>query len=132
MKLYLLICITLFHSCSYKPLDKHLVSSEYVVDSTLERNYKEYEDCYFIPNNHDGKSVETAQKAFEIAKPILYEMNKNNIENLTPIHIRLIEDKIWIIYGFPQTKNNEIIMGGGLYIEMKKSNGAIIKAIIEE
>ena len=53
-------------------------------------------------------------------------------ENLTPIHIRLIEDKIWIIYGFPQTKNNEIIMGGGLYIEMKKSNGAIIKEIIEE
>mgnify|MGYP000553446781 FL=1 len=112
MKLYLLICITLFHSCSYKPQDKPLVSSEYVVDSTLERDYKEYEDCYFIPNNHDGKSVETAQKAFEIAKPILYEMNKNNIENLTPIHIRLIEDKIWIIYGFPQTKNNEIIMGG--------------------
>lgn len=91
MKLYLLICITLFHSCSYKPQDKPLVSSEYVVDSTLECDYKEYEDCYFIPNNHDGKSVETAQKAFEIAKPILYEMNKNNIENLTPIHIRLIE-----------------------------------------
>ena len=64
MKLYLLICITLFHSCSYKPQDKPLVSSEYVVDSTLERDYKEYEDCYFIPNNHDGKSVETAQKNF--------------------------------------------------------------------
>lgn len=44
MKLYLLICLTLLHSCSYKPQDKHQVSSEYVVDSTLERNYKEYED----------------------------------------------------------------------------------------
>ena len=61
-----------------------------------------------------GKALKQRKKTFEIAKPILYEMNKNNIENLTPIHIRLIEDKIWIIYGFPQTKNNEIIMGGGL------------------
>ena len=49
MKLYLLICIILFHSCSYKPQDKHLVSSEYVVDSTLERNYKgKHSDKYIF------------------------------------------------------------------------------------
>ena len=66
MKLYLLICIILFHSCSYKPQDKHLVSSEYVVDSTLERNYKEYEDCYFYLTTMMGKALKQRKKLLKL------------------------------------------------------------------
>ncbi len=132
MKYFFLICIILFCSCGYKEQKNNQEISEFIVDSTLKRNYQECKGCYFMPNNHNGKDVQTAKKAFELALPILSDMNKGNIENLIPIHITLVEDTIWILYGYPHPKDNEIIMGGGLYIEMSKNNGAILKAIIEE
>ena len=96
MKLYLLICIILFHSCSYKPQDKHLVSSEYVVDSIKEHvSYEQYEnvisntcinDCNEYKQNLLHEAIACCRN--DIATNLI---NRNNINQQdykgeTPLH----------------------------------------------
>jgi hypothetical protein len=70
----------------------------------------------FVPN---------PKVAVEIATAVLNEIyGKNNIDKETPFFVNL-ENGIWIIEGQMETDPN--IKGGVAYIEIRKSNGEILK-----
>lgn len=106
--------------------------SDFVVDSTLQRQYLNDSALYVMPDNWTGE-VKTAEEAFCIAMPVLEEgFGKEDVNNQKPFVINLINDDIWIIEGTLHQSDAEIIYGGTAYIEIKKSNGAILKIIHSE
>ena len=105
---------------------------DFIVDSTLERIYLNENQHLSIPQKWRGGEVKTAADAYKIAEPEFLFINNCNIELEKPFHINLVNDSIWIVYAYPQPVNNDIYMGGGMYMEILKSNGGILKMIIEE
>ncbi len=108
---------------------------DFVIDSTLERYYLEDSTLNFMPNNWEGE-VTTAEMAFKIAEPILIEAwGEKDIMRQKPFTINLIDNEIWIIEGNLQqsgTKIEDIVFGGSAYMEIRKSNGEILKSVYGE
>lgn len=101
---------------------------DFVMDPTLQRQYLNDSTFYVIPDNWTGE-VKTAEEAFCIAIPVLEEgFGKEDVNHQKPFIINLIDD-IWVIEGTLHQSNAEIIYGGTAYIEIKKSNGAILKIV---
>jgi len=73
----------------------------------------------YIPRNGFVPDEETAVK---IAEAVLYAIYGETIETQKPFKIALKENKVWIIEGTLP----EDTLGGTVYIEIQKKNGAII------
>jgi NADH dehydrogenase FAD-containing subunit len=69
--------------------------------------------------------VPSAKIAFQIAEPVLKNIyGDSNIENEKPFSVNL-QNGVWIIEGYL----DEGWMGGVAYMEIRKSNGEILKVI---
>lgn len=130
MKYILYILVVLISSCTYNSNKK---TKDFVIDTTLERDY--FDDVIrrrYVPDHWKGGTVNTADEAFQIAKPKLLFITDGDIELQKPFHINLVNDSIWIVHGYPQPTDGSIYMGGGIYMEILKEDGSISKIIIEE
>ena len=67
-----------------------------------------------------------------LAEPYFLAINHGDIELEKPIHINLINDTLWVIYGYPQAVDGTVYFGGEMYMEIQKSNGIILKVILGE
>lgn len=154
MKNYVLFGIMLlFCSCTYKShndksereflvyidsaLIQHLlenngVKADFIIDTSLTRLYLEDKGNMYVSNHWEGGEVKTAAEAYRIAEPYLLDMNHGDIELEKPIHINLINDTLWVIYGYPQAIDGTVYFGGEIYMEIQKSNGIISKVILGE
>ncbi|MDR3061871.1 MAG: YbbC/YhhH family protein [Dysgonamonadaceae bacterium] len=126
------LIMTLFMSCS-KKVDMvntnksindtiNIVKTiNYVINSDLSLiNYSEYKGI----SPKDG-FVPTADIAFKIAELILNRIyGEEKIELEKPFSINL-ENGIWVIEGHLDEK----FLGGVAYIEIRKSNGEVLKVI---
>ena len=74
--------------------------------------------------------VPTADVAVKIAECVLFEIyGKEKIEKEKPFSVNL-RDGVWIIEGnIPDIKNGDITFCGQVYMEIKKSNGEILKLL---
>lgn len=105
---------------------------DFVVDTTLQRQYLEDSTTSSMPNDWSGE-VSSPEIAFKIAEPILNScFGKEAIASQKPFSINLIDNKIWVLEGTLHQPQNGIIMGGTAYIEIRKSNGEILKIIHSE
>ena len=99
---------------------------EYVMNDSLSTDY--YIDMKgYIPV--EGL-VPTADVAVKIAECVLFEIyGKEKIEKEKPFSVNL-RDGVWIIEGnIPDIKNGDITFCGQVYMEIKKSNGEILKLL---
>lgn len=99
---------------------------EYVMNDSLSTDY--YIDMKgYIPV--EGL-VPTADIAVKIAECVLFEIyGKEKIEKEKPFSVNL-RDGVWIIEGnIPDIKNGDITFCGQVYMEIKKSNGEILKLL---
>lgn len=99
---------------------------EYVMNNSLSTDY--YIDMKgYIPV--EGL-VPTADVAVKIAECVLFEIyGKEKIEKEKPFSVNL-RDGVWIIEGnIPDIKNGDITFCGQVYMEIKKSNGEILKLL---
>lgn len=99
---------------------------EYVMNDSLSTDY--YIDMKgYIPV--EGL-VPTADVAVKIAECVLFEIyGKEKIEKEKPFSVNL-RDRVWIIEGnIPDIKNGDITFCGQVYMEIKKSNGEILKLL---
>lgn len=107
--------------------EKHLSQQPgYVMDDSLSIDY--YIDMKgYIPV--EG-FVPTADVAVKIAECVLFEIyGKDNIEKEKPFSVNL-RDGIWIIEGnIPNMKDSVVTFCGQAYMEIKKSNGEILKLL---
>lgn len=102
---------------------------DFVIDPILQRQYLNDSTFYVMPDNWIGE-VKTAEEAFSIAIPVLEEgFGKENVNCQKPFVINLIDNDIWVIEGTLHQSGSEIIYGGTAYMEIKRSNGAILKII---
>lgn len=86
------------------------------------------EDCFTKPHNNLGfvPDKETAAKiAVAVWTPIYGE---KEIKSEKPYNIWLMDDSIWVVYGSLQ-KN---ALGGTAYVEIRKSDGAILRMTHEQ
>lgn len=98
----------------------------YVMDDSLSIDY--YIDMKgYIPV--EG-FVPTADVAVKIAECVLFEIyGKDIIEKEKPFSVNL-RDGIWIIEGnIPNMKDSVVTFCGQAYMEIKKSNGEILKLL---
>jgi len=96
-------------------------TSDYIINEGL--SLKSYSDIsgYFPKEG----LVPTAEIAFQIAEPVLSQIyGKEKIESEKPFSVN-IENDIWIIEGHLDMG----ILGGVAYMEIRKSNGEILKVI---
>lgn len=99
---------------------------EYVIDDSLSGDF--YVDMKsYVPS--EGY-VPTADVAIRIAECILCEIyGKENIEKEKPFSVNL-ENGVWIIEGnIPEINDSIMTFRGQSYIEIKKSNGEILKLL---
>lgn len=129
MKYILYIIVVLISSCTCKSNKK---TKDFVIDTTLERDYFDDVIRRYVPDHWKGGTVNTADEAFQIAKPNLLFITDGDIKLQKPFHINLVNDSIWIVYGYPQPTDGSIYMGGGIYMEILKEDGSISKIIIEK
>jgi hypothetical protein len=97
---------------------------DYIINTSL--SLEDYSDVkgYFPKEGF----VPTAEIAFQIAEPLLNQIyGKETIEEEKPFSINL-ENDIWIIVGHIE----EGLKGGVAYMEIRKSNGEILKVIHTE
>ncbi len=96
-------------------------TQDYIINENLSLN--DYSDVKgYFPE--DG-FVPTAEIAFQIAEPILCQIyGKEKIEREKPFSINL-ENDIWMVEGSIEKGFD----GGVAYIELRKSNGEILKVI---
>ena len=125
-KFIIISIIIMFASCSAKTKDNHVQEkteqqANYIIDENLtSNNYSDFEG-YFPKTG----LVPTADIAFQIAETILKNIyGEETIEREKPFYINLKND-IWIIEGHLE----EDFLGGVAYIEIRKSNGEILKVI---
>ena len=99
--------------------------SEYVIDDSLSANF--YVDLKgYVPT--EG-FVPTADVAVKIAQCVLFEIyGKESIEKEMPFSVNL-ENGVWIIEGNLKTNDTIVTFGGESYMEIKKSNGEILKLL---
>lgn len=110
---------------------KDTTGLDYILDTTLKREYlDELKDSF--PLSLNCKSVPSAEAAFKIAEPLLNDaFGKDNIAFQKPFRIKLIND-IWVIYGtLPKAKGGRVL-GGTAYIEIRRSDGQVLKVIHSE
>ena len=101
----------------------------FIIDTALKRNYLDVKDNFMqIPKGWKGGEVKTAAEAFEIAQTLRFY---DDMEFVNPFHINLVNDERWILYYSPE-KEGVIIFGGDAYIEIRKSDGTILKYILGE
>ena len=128
MNRYVVLCLMLFLiSCrtnKKKIVDANNVEIEYVIDSSLTTNLYEDDFGYFPKEG----MVPTPEVAIGIAKSVWTGIYGNKlVEKEKPYSINL-EDNIWIVEGTLVSNNqDQIILGGTLYIEIDKRTGNIIK-----
>ncbi|WP_321333082.1 NTF2 fold immunity protein [uncultured Bacteroides sp.] len=121
--LVIVLCIALFVGCNANvSQEKNMQEqSDFVIDDSLSL-------CYYL--NVEGYLpkegfVPTADIAFQIAKSVLIRIyGKEQIESEKPFSVNL-ENGIWIIEGHLEAGS----FGGVAYLELKKSNGEILKVI---
>lgn len=113
-------------------LENNGVKADFIVDTSLTRLYLEDKENMHISNLWKGGEVKTAAEAYRIAEPYFLAINHGDIELEKPIHINLINDTLWVIYGYPQAVDGTVYFGGEMYMEIQKSNGIILKVILGE
>jgi hypothetical protein len=122
-----LLLIFLIQSCideKNKQVESlHKEKEEYVMDKTLTTDfYKEY--AGYIPV--EG-IVPNAKVAVGIAQSVCTEIyGKDLVEKEKPFRVNLNDD-IWIVEGTLHSNGNWIMFGGTIHVEIRKSNGEIIK-----
>ena len=96
---------------------------DFILDSNLSQtDYSDYEG-YFPEKG----LVPTAEIAVKIAEPVLkYIYGSEKIEKQKPFSVNL-DNNIWIIEGFWDKEKD--MFGGVAYMEIRKSNGEILKVI---
>jgi hypothetical protein len=115
--------ITLFMSCNKKTNtdmidNENIQRADYIMNTELSSSDYSSIEGYFPKEGF----VSTAEIAFQIAEPILNSIfGKEHIENEKPFSVNL-ENNVWIIEGTSYSRK-----GGVAYIEIKKSNGEILK-----
>lgn len=99
------------------------IKEDYILDSCLTREfYKEYS----MDISKEG-IVLTPEIAVGIAQSIWIGIyGEEVVEKEKPFSVNL-DDDIWIVEGTLPSSNNQVMFGGTLYIEIRKSNGEIIK-----
>ena len=101
----------------------HKAKEEYVLDETLTTDFYEGYAGY-IPA--EG-IVPNPKIAVGIAQSVWTGIyGKNLVEKEKPFLVNL-DDDIWIVEGTLSSNGNWITLGGTLYIEIRKSNGEIVK-----
>lgn len=117
-------------------IERHIDSEEwvrdsinYIVDSTLQRQYIDEENLLKRITNHEIINIE---QLYHIIEPILCKTwGDEEITIQKPFRINQI-DTIWIITGtLPQLKNGEDVLGGVFYMEVRK-DGVLQKSIHSE
>jgi hypothetical protein len=119
--------ITFLMSCNIKTKRNACIEGNwqqtpnYIIKEDLSsKDYSEVEG-YFPKEG----LVPTAEIAFQIAEPILKQIyGSKKIENEKPFSIN-IEDDVWVIEGHLDKE----LLGGVAYMEIRKSNGEILKVI---
>ena len=117
-------------------IERHIDSEEwvrdsinYIVDSTLQRQYTDEENLIKRIANHEIINIE---QLYHIIEPILCKTwGDEEITIQKPFRINQI-DTIWIITGtLPRLKNGEDVLGGVFYMEVRK-DGVLQKSIHSE
>ena len=117
-------------------IERHIDSEEwvrdsinYIVDSTLQRQYIDEENLLKRITNHEIINIE---QLYHIIEPILCKTwGDEEITIQKPFRINQI-DTIWIITGtLPRLKNGEDVLGGVFYMEVRK-DGVLQKSIHSE
>ncbi|MBQ8602641.1 MAG: hypothetical protein IJ413_08900 [Bacteroides sp.] len=117
-------------------IERHIDSEEwvrdsinYIVDSTLQRQYIDEENLLKRITNHEIINIE---QLYHIIEPILCKTwGDEEIIIQKPFRINQI-DTIWIITGtLPRLKNGEDVLGGVFYMEVRK-DGVLQKSIHSE
>lgn len=129
---YLFILITTFciYSCRSKKMEQIKEGIDYVLDSTLQPSYVNIAPFSEtkIKKKQEGKV--DLKDAFNIAKKNIQILN---LELHLPLQMYLFNDSIWIIQnGTATPKSNEVYFGGDVYLEIRESDGFILKRIIGE
>jgi len=97
------------------------IQKEYILKGSLSLNDYSSTNGYFPKDGF----VSTPEIAIQIAETILNGIyGKKNIEKQKPFFINL-ENDVWIIEG----KIENDVKGGVAYMEIRKSNGEILKVI---
>lgn len=104
-------------------------STNYIIDSTLQRHY--VDDTPFIRRIVNYEIV-NAEQLYHIVKPILNKTWGEDIISIQkPFRINQI-DKVWIITGsLPRLKSGKDVVGGVFYMEIK-NDGTLLKSIHSE
>ena len=105
------------------------VKANFIVDTTLTRLYLEDEECTY---NAPNVEVKTATDAYLIAEPYFLSTYHGDFELQKPLHINLINDAVWVVYGYPQPIDGTVYFGGDMYMEIQKKNGVVSKIILGE
>ena len=117
-------------------IERHIDSEEwvrdsinYIVDSTLQRQYIDEENLLKRITNHEIINIE---QLYHIIEPIQCKTwGDEEITIQKPFRINQI-DTIWIITGtLPRLKNGEDVLGGVFYMEVRK-DGVLQKSIHSE
>ena len=129
---YLFILITIFciYGCRSKETEQIKEGIDYVLDSTLQPSYVDVTPFSEtkIKKKREGKV--DLKSAFNIAKKNIQILN---LELHLPLQMCLFNDSIWIIQnGTATPKSNEVYFGGDVYLEIRESDGFILKRIIGE
>lgn len=127
----LLLFILCAYGCSNKN-NNQIQKSDYIIDTTLQFEYIDIPFNEYQPKCKSKVNIEE-KDAFNIACEIINKMHNHEIILHLPLRMRLINDSVWIIRNMNVSKNpNEILFGGAIYLEIRKSDGCILKSIIEE
>lgn len=129
---YLFIFITIFctHSCKNKDTEQIKEGIDYVLDSKLQPSYVDIAPFSDKKIKKKQEYKADLKSAFNIAKKNIQLLN---LELRLPLRMYLFNDSIWIIQnGIATPKNNEVYFGGDVYLEIRESDGFILKSIIGE
>ena len=132
--LFITLLLLLTTSCSKKG---NSVPSDYVVDTTLTIDYPDaIGEISYIPKHWSGGEVPTAEIAYKVVEPSLIRaLGRELMNSEKPFRINLV-DSIWIIRStFPEPIITKDYMDWGgmcIYMEIRKSNGEIVKSILEK
>ena len=127
MKYVIIIVFTtsfFFNSCSKETKEVQSESQvDYVLNEVLtSEDYLSFDG--FIPKNG---LVPNAEIAVKIAESVLkYIYGNEQIEKQKPFSVNL-ENDVWVIEGY--WDREEDMLGGNVYMEIKKENGEILKIV---